>query len=203
MAWLSENANLIAAAANIGLLAVWILYAQLFYKRYHRQRRPRLIVDQMSARGPESVCTLTNLSAEPVYLECVLAVAITEDGEFSCPVTEQEPITTSEQSRLSIVAKMRQGPIGVGELVTLGKLDDLARRALGGVDAPDGSLQALKWIDIRVVATMSSEDSPIGASKRFNVGFGDGAFARSTTLGTAQLYSRRDQRRVRAWIESV
>lgn len=201
MAWLYAHADLVTAAATVGLLAVWIAYANLFYQDYKRERMPLILIDQMSGPGTEATCTLANVSARAVYLECVLAVATLADRKLTAPVTDHEVESFDEPER-RIVARMRQGPLASGQLISVGSIRELAQHALRTDRDGAPGLDSVESLEIRVAVTMGTEDEPIGATKRFDVDFtqsGHGT-ARPARLGTRQLRSRRARRAVRSWI---
>lgn len=199
--WLSQNASTITAFGTLGMLIVWIVYAHVFYKNLRRQHRPRIIIDCMSGPGTDSVCVMTNLSTEVIYLQCVIAAAISDSGETAAAVAEGGLIEPSQAER-EIVSRMRQGPVASGELITLGTIEDLARQAASRAQDPDGAVATLRTLEVRVIATMSAEDEPIGARKRFNLSLEDGQQALSSeSLGTIQMTSRRDKRRVLRWLD--
>lgn len=198
MNWLMEYAQPITAFATVGLLIVWIVYAQMFYQDYTRRLRPRIIVDQMSGPGTSASCTLANLSAECVYIECVLATVFVDDVEHTAVIREQGAISSSEQPSLQIVSQMRQGPLGRGQLIVIGAIEDLVRDAAG--QGGDEEAKSVRYLDIRVVATMSSEDNPVGAWKRFEISE-SGKRARALRLGTQQMHSRAKKREVLGWID--
>ena len=198
---MTEHAEVLSALTSVGLLAVWMFYAQLFYKGYKRQRRPRIIIDQMSGPGTESTCVLTNLSKEPVYLESVIAVARTGDSVLSATVTDHEPVSSVDQGEHQIVALMRQGPLSPTDLIAVGTIEDLARRAVESGGEADQLMAHLETLEVRVVATMSSEDNAIGAWKRFEVDFRPGRErCRPVRLGTKQMLTRKEKRQVNRWI---
>jgi hypothetical protein len=199
MDWLYEHADVVTATATVGLLAVWIIYAQIFYKDHKRRIRPRIIIDQMSGPGTAAAtCVLSNLSSEAIYLECVLAVVATEDGTCTAAITEQRPISSAKQQESQIVSLMRQGPLASGELISIGTIEELFNAAVGAGNSWPAP-QLPQHLEVRIVATMSSEDNPIGAWKRFEISE-DGQRSRPMSLGTHQMYTRRAKRRVLGWL---
>src|SRR5690606_13512296 len=116
--------------------------------------------------------------------------------------TERGSIASSSQCDREIVSKMRQGPMTSGARIAIGTIKDIAKRAAARADDPDRLLATLDTVAVRVVATTSSEDAPIGASKRFAISSKDGQETLSAPrLGTAQMYSRADKKRVLGWLE--
>src|SRR5690606_26872886 len=95
--WLSQHASTVSAVGTLGMFVVWIVYAHVFYKNLRRQHRPRIIIDCMSGPGSDSVCVITNLSSETIYVECVIGVAISEAEQAAAAVTERGSIASSSQ----------------------------------------------------------------------------------------------------------
>lgn len=50
MDWISQHHDSLTALTSIGTLLIWLVYAQLLYKGYRRQRRPRLIINRGKLR---------------------------------------------------------------------------------------------------------------------------------------------------------
>lgn len=200
--WFYEHANVVVAITNVGLLVVWAIYAHLFYRDYKRRHRPRIIIDQMSGRGTESTCVVTNMSKEWVYIECVFAAARTQEQEFAARVSEDQQVSSVEQDDGEIESVTRQGPLAPGGLIVAGTLDDLARRTVPQVPARQ-SLEALNSLEIRVVAKLSSEDRPIGARRCFAVDANGREMFRPDQEGTQHMLSRVEREDVTRWLDDI
>ena len=74
MEWLNDNAQAISAVASICTLFVWVFYAQLLYNGYVRQRRPRVIINRGKGIGVDSICLISNMSSEAIYVQHLVAV---------------------------------------------------------------------------------------------------------------------------------
>ncbi|MBN1238942.1 MAG: hypothetical protein JXB36_10595 [Gammaproteobacteria bacterium] len=199
MSWLTQHSDVISAAGTVGMFLVWVVYAQMFYKDYRRRRRPRILIDDMAGPGAESTCTVVNLSSEIIYLERIIAVVETANGDYTAPITERTPISSSEQPDREIVSLTRQGPIPPGELISIGTLEDMVNVAMDVPSDADTPLDDVSCVEVRVVATMSSEDNPVGAYKRFQM-LEQGERSEATTLGTHQMYKRREKQEVMRWL---
>lgn len=204
ISWLTQNADVIGALASVGMFFVWLGYANLFYHGYMRQRRPLVIIDQMSGPGTEATCVVANLSEDWIYIECVFAVAHTDDGELIAPVTDGHAgVSSSQQNQREIVSRMRQGPLASGGLIAVGTVRDIAERAITDkAGQSQTTLEALKTIEIRVVVRLAASLQPVGAFKRINVDFGDGsAEAWPADARSQHLTKRRHRKQVQAWLE--
>ncbi len=202
MDWFANNTHVASAIANVGLLVVWIVYAHVLYQDLRSKQRPRIIIDYMRMSGDGAACVVTNLSTAPIYLECVIGVIISDDGEVAAAVGDRDLLEAHSADARELVARMRQGPMEPGELIWVGTIKEIATRAAENADDPEQQLQALKALEVRVVATMSSEDKPIGAWKRFDIEMpADGSeHIKAQRLDTVQMKTRREKRRVLAWL---
>ena len=67
--WLRANLILVSTIVNIAMLAIWAVYAFLFYRQYERQRRPKIIIHLTNWFAKEAECLIINLIREPVHIE--------------------------------------------------------------------------------------------------------------------------------------
>lgn len=90
MNWLSQHHQSITALTSIATLMIWLVYAQLLYKGYRRQRRPRLIINRGKSKDINALCIISNMSAEPVFIEYIVAELQTSHGTIVMDVTDLE-----------------------------------------------------------------------------------------------------------------
>lgn len=74
MEWLNQNSGAISAVTGILTLMIWVFYAQLLYNGYVRQRRPRIIINRGSGKNLSSLCLISNMSAEAIFVQHIIAV---------------------------------------------------------------------------------------------------------------------------------
>lgn len=86
--WIASNHQVISALANIAMLLVWIAYLQVFVSSYRRQKRSNILINRGAGSGLEARCLISNMSAEAIYIESLIATAETPEERWSCPVTE-------------------------------------------------------------------------------------------------------------------
>lgn len=158
-----------------------------------------ILVDRMSGPGSDTTCTLTNLSRRGIYVECVFAVVFREGRKHAALVTDDSGISSIDSGERQIVSTTRQGPVASGELIAIGRFSELAALALGEEEPP--RLGRLSALEIRIVATMGSEERAFGARKRFEIVTTDGRVEAKAKVGTEQLQSRRDRKAIARWIE--
>jgi hypothetical protein len=194
--WIASNHQVISALANIAMLFVWIAYLQVFVSSYRRQKRPSILINRGAGSGLEARCLISNMSAEAIYIESVIATVETTGGRWSHPVTEML------EGRSDLDLKTRQGPLQAGRFTDIGSfqslLEPVLRRGteLRGALAPDdlGNLVAL---EVKVIAAHGSEDLLAGAMRRFNlIRQQDQVLVRGHAVGTQQIRSRRDRKRL-------
>lgn len=200
--WIETNHQVISALANIAMLLVWIAYLQVFVSSYRRQKRSNILINRGAGSGLEARCLIGNMSAEAIYIESLIATVETAGGRWSCPVTELP------EGRSDLDLKTRQGPLQGGRLMDIGSFRSLIEPVLrGGVgprdaDAPDG-LENLVAFEIKVIAVHGSEDLLAGATRRFDlIRRQDQLLVRGHEVGTHQIRSRRERKRLRDDVEA-
>ena len=87
------------------MLLVWIAFLQVFVSSYRRQKRPNILIHRGAGSELEARCLISNMSAEPIYIESLIATVETVDGRWSCPVTE------ADEGRSDLTLATRQGPM--------------------------------------------------------------------------------------------
>lgn len=207
MQWLSEHSDLLNSIGTLGMLAVWIVYANMLYLSLRRQRRPRILIAMRSSDGggpDDDVCVITSLTSETIYLEHVIGVVISEQGESTGLVSRRGSLSNDDREDAR-TRPVEQGPMAPGEVLVAGTIREIAACAAHrGIDDGGVGVATIQALEIRVVATMSSEDQPIGAWKRFGVDrVDDGYVVSAERLGTKQMHSRRERRQVRRWLDDV
>lgn len=200
--WIEQNTRLLSLAVNAGMLIVWLFYAQLLFSNYRRSRRPRIIINQGIGSGLSAHCLISNMSQEPIFVECIVAALDTEAGTQIDSVTEYEH--AGDDTKVpTLHDRTGQGPLKTGEYLDLGTFEEIAGRVMrnksAGQRADAGSLQA---IELYVVAIYGPDDSPVGARRRFELRRTDrGPRLAAVTVDSIPLTSREDRQRMRNWME--
>lgn len=201
--WIKQNAELLSVFINVGMLLVWLLYAQLLFSNYRRSRRPRIIINRGIGTGMGAHCLISNMSQEPIFVECIIAKLETDEGVRTSSVTDYRH-TGDDTKALGLRDRTGQGPLKTGEYLDLGTFEDIARRVTQETAPEDGRTKPLfKAIDLYVIAIYGPDTSPIGASRRFELETAEEQewHLSSSTIDSVALTSRRDRRRIRRWLE--
>ncbi|MEW6174277.1 MAG: hypothetical protein AB1588_01130 [Pseudomonadota bacterium] len=201
--WVREYQPLLTLVVSTCTLLVWLFYAHLLLANFKRQRRPNLIINRGAGKGLTSLCLISNMSAEPMFINQVLICLDTNRGRLLGDVTDiresQEDEATPD---LALYQTTHQGPLRSGDFTHIGSFQALLRRAAEqhGIDLrghqPEGEWQFL-GMEIRVVAFYGSDRHPLGVSRRFTL---DGAELLPDSPLTRQLCTRRERRQVRGWM---
>ena len=193
--WLSEHSAFINLAINAAMLIVWIVYLQLLLNGYRRQRSSSILITRGAGAGIHSRCLITNMSAEPIYVTSLIATLVTDDESFELALTDlrdlPEDLGTDPRS------VMRQGSLSTGSYLDIGHFDDLLH-ALIENQPKISNVEAVKGLEIIVVALYGPERWPVGAERYFDLKWdaNNGGRIVPSRVETRQLRSQRKRRQL-------
>lgn len=228
--WISQHQKILSLVINFGTLLIWLVYAQLLYLGFRRQRRPRLIINRGKNKNINALCIISNMSVESIFIEYIVATLETSRGDIIMDITDFEQSYSEDdeqgggeqkggeqESRKSrrvlsespVNENTRQGPLGSGEFVHIGTFHDLIRRMLRqqgiGMEhyRPKGDLQLHK-LTIRLIGIYGPEDLPIGAERSFDLeDDGNDYSLTPATWDTKRMASMRMRRKLRQQIQEL
>lgn len=208
MEWLSDNAQAISAVASICTLFVWVFYAQLLYNGYVRQRRPRVIINRGRGIGVDSICLISNMSSEAIYVQHLVAVLHTQKRSYSLDVVEYQQHRNEQQTGepQEISYRTHQGPLASGDYLNIQSFGDIVNQVKHYWEIEDHLLQAQNiQLEIRVIAIYGSEDMPTGASRAFNLDLNASPNHQliPASVDTDRLNSRGQRKRVLEWAKEI
>jgi hypothetical protein len=203
--WIRQNYSTISVLTNAGMLIVWIVYLQLFLQSYKRQRRSKILINVGAGRSIDARCLVSNMSAEPVYLESIIATLERGQEKWTSPVTDVEELTPDHE-RPDYRQLTRQGPLMPGAVMDLGSYRDLIGRVVHEAGwAADGAQalpENLRAIEIQAIADFGPEDLLVGARRRFALVQRGGGWALGPEKPyTEQIRSRRERKRIRRMLK--
>ena len=171
--WVIQYKDALTVLISIGTLIVWVLYAQLLLNNYRRQRRPRIIINRGAGKGIGSLCLISNMSAEPIFINQIVLLLNTNHGQLSCDVTDIREESKGEiEQDLVLHNATRQGPLGTGDFTHIGTFGTLIQRlALLHAVPMQGHKPSEDWtftdLEVRVIAFYGSDKEAIGATRTF------------------------------------
>lgn len=212
--WISQNSQALTVLTNVGTLLIWLVYAQLLYLGFRRQRRPRLIINRGKKKDIDALCIISNMSAEPVFIDYIIAELKTSAGTIKVDVTDFDQAYSEgdeEQGGSSgspepgpVGENTRQGPVGSGDFLHIGTFDDLLKRLAksGGVELvghrPQEEDIQFRSLTIRLIGVYGPEDMPVGAERSFDLIDNEhGCTLMPSTWDTKRLSSPLQRRRLR------
>jgi hypothetical protein len=159
------NSQFVNVAANVAMVAIWLVYLQLFFMTYRRQRRSSIHVDRGTAKDETARCIVTNMGQEPVYLLAVVVDFGEGDETLRAVVTDRDEMYDREVS--AQLERTNQGPLAQGEMRDVGSLADLMQRARARLDAEIDRHEIRKmWVS--AVAISNQGEHLVAARKAFS-----------------------------------
>ncbi|MCE8019573.1 hypothetical protein HOP51_05485 [Halomonas sp. MCCC 1A11036] len=184
--WVNQHGDTVSVLTDIGTLIVWVVYAQLLYFSFRRQRRPRLLINRGRKKDIDALCIISNMSAEPVFLQHVIAELKTSHGIVRVDVTDRTDTfsegsetqggesagTTAADAPPIVRDGSHQGPLEPGKFVHIDSFGELTQRLarhggfeMQGYQPRQGVI--FHSLSIRIICIYGSEDLPIGAERCF------------------------------------
>ncbi|MFN3579882.1 MAG: hypothetical protein ACK4VV_05355 [Pseudomonas sp.] len=184
--WIEANQALLSVCISIATLLVWVIYAQLLYFGFRRQRTPRLIINRGKEKNLDALCIISNMSQEAIYVDYILATLKTSLGNVTMDVTDFERAPTEKRedkdgnwqdvavTPVSIRENTRQGPLLSGEFMHIGTFNDVVRRIARQAEIPVQGSQPggdirFECLTIELIAMYGPEPRPVSASRSFSI----------------------------------
>lgn len=180
--WLQDSAQVINALAAVLMLVVWVLYFQLLYGQYQHRLRAKILINRRGGTGLNARCIISNMSAEPIYIEEILMVLAPRVGG------EKEKIVALENSEDERQI-WQQGPLKSGDMVDIATFGDLVSAGLAAC-GPEMQIEDLRSFKLIVVATYTAEDRLVAAERAFDMLQGD-LHPRSYTARQVRSHAQR------------
>lgn len=215
MNWIEQHQTVLSIGLTFATLLVWLVYAQLLFSSYRRQRSPRLIINRGKQKDMDALCIISNMSQEAIYVEYILATLMTSKGSIIMDITDFEQAPAGESGEgnkvdshkspgVSAVIQQstRQGPLGSGDYTHIGSFGNIVRRLTASQDintrgySPEDDL-CLHCLTIEIIALYGPDHRPISATRSFNINNDEETAALiPTSWGTRQRHSFWHRRRL-------
>jgi hypothetical protein len=197
--WITQNTDVLSLAADMGTLAVWFIYLSVFLRGYRRQIRPKIVINRGGGNGADARCFVSNMSSEAIYVEDIRIRITAGDDVWSGSVIDVDGIDSktaaADPKRLT-----RQGALGSGEYMAVGRYEELIARVLksDGSDGLDALYQHEEIMaQVIVIADHAADDLLIAAWRRFAIRFSkQGWLIWPATIETEQVRSRAARRQI-------
>src|SRR5699024_7141079 len=89
-AWLDQYSSALSTIASLGLLVVWIFYAQLAFNGILKQRRPRILINQVKGRDLNAEVIIANMSEQKIFIQLLLARVSADGEEYTRAIRSEE-----------------------------------------------------------------------------------------------------------------
>lgn len=163
LSWISQHSDTLGVLANLGMLAVWVLYAQLLLNSVIKQRRPRVLINEGKGRDLDAEIIIANMSDEKIYIQLLIALVDTDENKFTHTITDVYVYDDDNNDQVS-ERTTSQGPLGAGQDMHLGTF----RRVMQQVSPGVTERQPWRALEIRLVFFYGSKSTPIAATRTFH-----------------------------------
>ncbi|MCF3974607.1 hypothetical protein [Paracoccus salsus] len=190
--WISQNATLVTATAQIVTASVWIVYLHILVRSIQRGRKTNILITRVAGNADRAHLIVGNMGAEPIFVSGVFA-DIEIDGETFEAVVGDNRIQSNREDA-DPVLQATEGPLDRARYRDLGAMSDILRGALNFLGKSE-QIDRADCMTVTVVAE-SSQDSMLAAGQQsFRVHRkGDKRIFLPIRTRTHQIRGRRDRR---------
>lgn len=202
MDWLTQHSAILNLAINVGMLAVWILYLQLFLFTFLRSRKPRILINRGKGADIDALCLVSNMSQEPIYpLNVYFTMTLADGSTCQAAITDRDLLRTPEEEDPPRDVTSH-GPLNQGDFISIGSFRHMIELSIHVSDSELGGLQdlqdKLQLIEVMVTGAFGGDDLEVAAKRTFRVVTNRTPWmVVPTEPQTRQIFSRRDRRRIR------
>ncbi|WP_146010311.1 hypothetical protein [Acidimangrovimonas sediminis] len=197
--WISAHSALLNVAINGGMLAVWVVYLQIFVTTYRQARSPRVLINRAMGSDIDAQCIVSNMSQEPVYPQSVYCTVHYRGGSFSATITDREIFQDTGRDQPKGVTA--QGPLKQGAFLSLGSfrnLMDVTSRHSDEDSALARHDDAVEGMEIMVVCAFGGDNLEIAANRAFRIDTGTDPWSIIPRFPqTDQIAGRAERKRIR------
>lgn len=164
--WLNDNSGAIRPIAGVATLGIRAVYLQMLFSSYREGRRAKFPITPGGTPTFDGHCLVANMSAKAIFVDAVLLdlTVSTEQNEKHFSYSPSN--LTFDNNGSDPRAKLFQGPLDAAEDIDLGSFRTLITR----MSPPRfDHLETIENIRITIVATYTSEDSPVAAERIFDI----------------------------------
>jgi len=208
LAWIDQHFQALSLLVSLTTVGVWIAYLQVYVSAYRRQRRFKIMINRSHGRGLSTLCLVSNMSTESIYVQSLVATLEGENEKWECPLTD---LTTIEETNTAAVAAAemptRQGPLAAGNVRNMGSFRSLIDHVLkhnptNPLEPTDEVYQTLRSFEVTVLGVYASEDLMVGAKRMFDLVRINGRLELQARNVTAdQIRNRRERRALTQLLE--
>lgn len=191
--WLKEYSDVLNVLTNVTMILVWMIYLHLLLVAYRRQRRPKLLINRGGSHDVKAHCLISNMSAESVYIQSLVATLKNNDQEWTAAVTDIDELQAEniEHPRETT----HQGPLAPGAFMDVGCFSNLIERAARKAGLSERDIkEKVSGLELMVVAAYGADDMSIAAKRSFDLKDNDELTPQ--TVSSQQISSRRARREV-------
>jgi len=201
LAWIGEHYQLLSLLLSLVMIIVWIAYLQVYIGSFQRQKRFKILINRGYGRSLRSSCLVSNMSAESIYVQSMVATLESDTEHWECPLTDLASLEAQgSASHAGPGLPTRQGPLAAGSVRNMGSFRSLIDHVLennttNAIEPSWEVYETLKTLEIKVLAVYASEDLLVGAKRTFDFARDRGDIVLVAQTIMAQQIRRKRERR--------
>lgn len=195
--WINQHNNELTALANIGTLVVWLFYAQLALNGIIKQRRPRVLINQIKGQDLNAELIIVNMGEHKIYNQLLLAVVSTDDQSYTSAVTDAYIYDDEAPGEITDRTTV-QGALDSGNTMNMGTFNQVAQRVSCNTD----KLSRWRSLELRLIFFAGSESSVVAARRVFQFREDDNGkrHVSPNALDTTIIHRKWHRPRIRRWL---
>jgi hypothetical protein len=195
--WLNQYSRVLIALADVGVLLVWLFYAQLALNGILKNRRPRILINQVKGRDMNAEVIVANMSEQKIFVQMLLAAVQVDGEQYTHAITDAYVADDDDPERIS-ERTSTQGPLAPGTVLEMGSFHQVARRLSRGA-SDETSWQS---IELRIIFFHGSTSAAVMAKRSFQfIEDEEGTrHVEPETMDTTHMYRKWHRRRIKRWL---
>lgn len=194
----NDSYHLIMSFYEVGVFLVWLAFASLFYFKFKKQLKPRLIIHSEGYGCASMKLAFSNLADEPVYIRNIFIVVGQDDDKKVYNIDDLHGDSLFKKETSGEDEWEYQGTVTNGQCVKVqvGNLFDKCRPHENEESNSDViSVAFEEVVNVFVVFVYGADDALLGASRHFTFSQSNAGVALTALNWDTTIWSTRHERK--------
>ena len=203
--WIPTSSDWLNVLANWTMVAIWLVYLQVFLRSFRRQTVPKIVITRAAGRSLDGSCFVSNMSSDAVYIESVIVEVSTQDQSLACSVTDFEHFD-GEDAAPDPKLRTFHGPLPPSQYTVLGTFESLIDTAARRTGMDSGQFKRTAEyvsVTVTILADYASARLLVGAERSFTARADQGWKLTADTRSSVLITSSGERRRLYDTLEHL